>query len=156
MFQFIDLKYSDLAGMIEESLAQTKKVMDQNLGASNKAREILGWPGAMISGSKSGYSMSRPKNVPIFNSNVVIAKGKIWYGDIDLTLSEEKLANLAKELGETVYVLREMDGRFENEGTPRLERAVYAVSPDGKTVFQEYYTRGTQGKFKGKLIQKAD
>jgi hypothetical protein len=45
------------------------------------------------------------------------------------------LVNLAAETGETVYLLRERDGRFANEDEPLLEKAVYAVYPVGETRF---------------------
>ena len=72
--------------------------------------------GRMISGSKSGYRERFPNNDAVFNANIVIAtRGKVWYGDLDLTLDEEKLKEIAKTLGEPLYILREMDARFENE-----------------------------------------
>ena len=72
--------------------------------------------GRMISGSKSGYMERYPKHEVIFNANIVIgSRGKVWYGDLDLTLDTEKLQEIACALKETLYVLREMDARFENE-----------------------------------------
>lgn len=99
-----------------------------------KATQILGWNGAMISGSKSGYLQRNPKNMAIFNSNV-IAMGaipeKIWYGDLDVTMSLDKLKTLAEAIGTEVRVLREMDARFEYEDEPNVGRFVIRVEPDG-------------------------
>ena len=99
-----------------------------------KATQILGWNGAMISGSKSGYLQRNPKNMAIFNANV-IAMGaqsdKIWYGDLDVTLSLEKLKTLAEAIGTEVRVLREMDARFEYEEKPNVDKFVIAIQPDG-------------------------
>lgn len=99
-----------------------------------KATQILGWNGAMISGSKSGYIQRNPKNMAIFNSNV-IAMGsqpeKIWYGDLDVTMSLEKLKTLAETIGTEVRVLREMDARFEYEEKPNVKKFVISVQPDG-------------------------
>lgn len=99
-----------------------------------KATQILGWNGAMISGSKSGYIQRNPKNMAIFNSNV-IAMGsqpeKIWYGDLDVTMSLEKLKTLAETIGTEVRVLREMDARFEYEERPNVKKFVISVQPDG-------------------------
>lgn len=76
----------------------------------------LGVEGRMISGSKSWYHSYYPKNLVLFNSNIFVeGKGKVWYGDIDLTLDRDKLIEIANELGYTLYVLRELDGRFEND-----------------------------------------
>ncbi len=89
-----------------------------------KAKEVLGFNGRMISADKVGYSNRFPDNVVVYNSNVCTAEGKIWFGDVDVTKDGAKLTALAEALGEKVYVLREMDGRFDNEGAPKLDRAV--------------------------------
>ena len=102
--------------------------MEQNYSIAEKH---LGMTGRMISFSKSGYSQKNPGNLVVFNSNVCVEEGKIWYGDIDITVSYDSLSGLAKETGKTVYVLREMDGRFENEKSPLLRRAVIKFFPDG-------------------------
>jgi len=99
------------------------------------AKKRLGWCGAMISGSKSGYREYYPANLAVFNANVCIIKRKwfrkkalkVWYGDIDCTKSIEKLAALSLDLGTTVYVLREMDARFENAAKPRMDNFVVKV-----------------------------
>jgi hypothetical protein len=75
--------------------------------------------GRMISGSKSGYKEKYPNNKVVFNANIVTkSRGKIWYGDLDLTLDTAQLMNVARELKEPLYVLYEMDARFENEDQP--------------------------------------
>lgn len=89
------------------------------------AEEILGPFGQMLSGSKVMYVRQFPDNVAIFNANVCTSKGKIWFGDLDVTKDQEKLRTLAEALGEKVYVLREHDGRFDNENSPKLEKAVW-------------------------------
>ena len=95
------------------------------------AEERLGMRGRMISFSKSGYVQKNPDNLVVFNSNVCIDDGKIWFGDLDVSLSYNTLSGLSKELGKTVYVLTEMDGRFENEENPRLGGAVIKFFPEG-------------------------
>jgi len=79
----------------------------------------------MISASKCDYNRAHPKHIVVFNGNVCTEDGKIWYGDIDVTLDEDKLKQLAEAIGEKIYVLYEMDGRFDNEDTPQLDRAVW-------------------------------
>ena len=72
--------------------------------------------GRMISASKSGYCERYPDNLVVFNANVVTEKAdKVWYGDLDVTRDFEKLKDVANELNEDLYVVREMDGRFERE-----------------------------------------
>ena len=84
--------------------------------------------GRMISGSKTG-----PKgHVCVFNGNICIkSKGKIWFGDLDLTRDADRLKALAAEAGEDLYVLREKDARFQNEANPNYDNAVAIVRPDG-------------------------
>jgi hypothetical protein len=72
--------------------------------------------GRMLSFSKSHYRKEHPEHQVLFNANVFCEEsGKIWYGDINLTLEGNLLGEIATELNTTLYVLREMDGRFENE-----------------------------------------
>jgi hypothetical protein len=92
---------------------------------------VLGYPGRMISGSKSGYRDRNPDNFAIFNSNICTEAGKVWFGDIDVTLQKETLCELAKANNETLYVLYEMDARFENEESPLLSKAAIKFLPDG-------------------------
>jgi len=89
-----------------------------------KAEEVLGFCGRMICGSKVSYFNDFPDNVVVFNANVCTKAGKIWYGDLDVTVDWAKLQALALALGEKVYVLREADGRFDKEDNPKLSKAV--------------------------------
>jgi hypothetical protein len=104
-----------------------------------KAQEILGMRGTMISGSKSGYRRIYPDNFPIFNSNICVREGKIWYGDIDLTVSIESLQKLCLEIEEPIYVLHEMDARFEHEEKPLLNKAAVIVFPDRVVLREDYH-----------------
>ncbi len=87
----------------------------------------------LISGSKSFYREKYPDHEVYFNANIIIeSKGKIWYGDLDLTIDENKLQEVANILKEPLYVLREMDARFENENKPFeffKEKAVKVINP---------------------------
>lgn len=77
--------------------------------------KILGFMGRMVGGSKSIYSYDNPKNVIVFNANIATEKdGKIWHGDLDLTLDHEKLLSLNKKIGK-FYVFYESDLRFGKE-----------------------------------------
>ena len=101
-----------------------------------KAKTHLGHQGMMISASKSVYRAANPKNLVVFNANIVVINGKeyskIWYGDLDITKSSKQLRELAESLDRTVYVLRENDGRFDNEESPLIEKFVFCVQPNGK------------------------
>lgn len=125
--------------------------MEKNITES--VREFLGYPGKMISGSKSGYRSLFPDNLVVFNSNVIVVTNdsvsKVWYGDIDITVDRDKLKKMATDLGVVIYVLYEMDGRFENENTPDIGRYVYRVDSNGKEELGEsiikYYDVNTNG-----------
>jgi hypothetical protein len=99
------------------------------------ARTIIGPFGAMISWSKSTYVSEHPDHKVIFNSNVCIFDesaqiGKcIWQGDLDVTLSKNKLQKLADELSTKIYVLYEGDARFENQAKPCLQKAAFVFEP---------------------------
>jgi hypothetical protein len=102
---------------------------------NSTVEKILGIQGRMISGSKSGYRRYYPDNLVVFNSYMVVVTktgaSKVWFGDVDITLDREKLKQVAKELDATVFIIYEMDGRFENENSPVLSRYVYSVDRDG-------------------------
>lgn len=82
--------------------------------------EMLGVSGRILSASKSAYRRIYPNNLVVFNSNIFIHSkifsGKIWFGDIDLTKEHELLMNIAMECDIDIYVLSEMDGRFDKDG----------------------------------------
>lgn len=104
------------------------------------ALEYLGYPGR-CKGSKSGYCKRFPRNVMIFNANVYCGMPdgsiqKIWYGDMDLTLEEQKLQYLAERLGRLVYVFYEMDGRFLRGEPANAERAIYLTAGQGQALFR--------------------
>lgn len=85
------------------------------------AEEYLGRPGRMLSGSKTAPKGERV----VWNSNVCTKEhGKIWFGDLNITRSFDNLVDLAFRLNARVYILYEMDARFENELNPRFDNAV--------------------------------
>ncbi len=87
-----------------------------------KNSRVVGW-------SKSTYITQNPGHNVIFNANIfTLEDGKIWHGDIDLTTEKEKFEEVAKELGRDLYVLRELDGRFENEKLEQEQIAKIAVA----------------------------
>jgi hypothetical protein len=96
---------------------------------SEIAVEILGANGALLGWSKSDYWKEHQGDIIVFNGNVCTKTDKLWWGDLNVTLSRDKLQKLANELGEEVYVLSEQNARFEYEANPRLDRAVLVVQP---------------------------
>jgi hypothetical protein len=94
-----------------------------------KTIELLGIPGAMLDADKLSYRKAHPGNAVVFNANVCTIEGKIWWGDLDVSKNLENLQTLATDIGKPVYVLREMDGRFEHEENPLLHKAIVMVNP---------------------------
>lgn len=103
------------------------------------ANVYLGYSGSLISWSKSQYREDHPENLVVFNSNVCTKNGKIWYGDIDVTRSKENLSMLSNALDEDIYVLREMDGRFENENNPKIDTFAAKFTPSGDAIKGKLY-----------------
>ena len=71
--------------------------------------------GRMISAHKT----SPPGHKCVWNANIVTkSQGKVWFGDVNITKDSPLLKEIAAEAGEPLYVLREMDCRFETERDP--------------------------------------
>jgi hypothetical protein len=89
----------------------------------------------MIGASKSTYRTRFPSNIVVFNANIItITSGKIWHGDLDVTKEIKSLTLIAQELGEPLFVLSEMDARFETENDPMpvfADRAIAMISSSG-------------------------
>lgn len=84
--------------------------------------------GRMISRSKLTYRERNPDNEVYFNANIfILCEGKVFYGDLDVTKDREVLETIAKTIDKDLYILREMDGRFENEEASETEAISKAV-----------------------------
>ena len=129
------------------------------LAAEEQARNILGVVGMMLSGSKSGYMKMYKKNLAVFNANVCSKElGKIWFGDLDLSKSENSLKALAKALNQTLYVISEHGARFDRENNPDFNDAILVVSPDGVGTLSEEnnYARQFTRLKNGKIVRKTE
>ena len=97
--------------------------------------------GRMISGSKFSYRKFYPLNYVLFNANVIMRSvGKIWYGDLDITKDRDVLMEISGRIGEDMYVLQEMDMRFETEDDlieELVKRARAIVTKDTVELSQE-------------------
>lgn len=88
----------------KEELEKIQRVFDIN--GLHQAR--------LISGSKSFYRSKFPENEIYFNANIFVEDmGKVWHGDLDITLDSEKLQEVANQIKKPFFVLSEMSGRFE-------------------------------------------
>ena len=130
--------------IVEEKTGKTVVSSEVTSLLNSMVTEKLGYAGRLISGSKSGYRDRYPDNFAIFNANLCIDEGKVWWGDIDVKKSKEGLQEIADKFGKKLYVLYEMDGRFDNEDNPQLNRAavvfVPGKEPQLKEEISKYYT----------------
>lgn len=121
-----------------------KKAKDKLIA---KLEGVLGRRGRMISGSKGQYRWDNEDHLIAFNANLCVAGlGKLWHGDLDVTVEEDKLRKAAKAVGMDLYLLHESDARFENEESPLLDKAVAFFPADGSECSlgahnAEYYER---------------
>ncbi len=79
------------------------------------ARHYLGFPGAMLSGSKCDYDDRHPGHRVFFNANLAIDGRFVWHGDLDIDepKTAERLKAIAKEAGAPVHVLAEHPYRWQ-------------------------------------------
>lgn len=76
--------------------------------------------GRILSESKSEYKQLHSGDHVLFNANIfTLEDGKIWYGDINLTQEYNIFQMIAEELGKDIYILSELEGRFDNEFLPK-------------------------------------
>ena len=103
------------------------------------------WEGRLITGSKSGYSITKPSHLVVYNANAIIRSyGKIWHGDLDLTLEWRRLRTIAEELKEPIYILWESDARFGTENDPidiLISKAVWSTDCDWTPTKKNYLTK---------------
>lgn len=86
------------------------------------------YQGRLISGSKSGYRNRYPDHDILFNANIFIpSKGKVWYGDLDITLDAPVLQKICNEYNEEMIIVPEMLGRFgtENRSYDEISKDAY-------------------------------
>jgi len=112
----------------------------------NVISKTLGSNGRMISGSKSGYHNRYPNHVAIFNANIIAKMPdgsieKLWYGDVDITLDENAIKSAALDGECELYVLREMDARFEFEDNPQITKYVYMTDGVEVSTPEDTYTK---------------
>lgn len=70
-------------------------------------------------GSKSGYRAAHPRAQFLPNANIFsLRHGKLWWGDLDLTVDAPALERIARRLRCRLFVLREFEGRWLDEQIP--------------------------------------
>ena len=95
------------------------------MSAYSVINEKVGYNGRLLNMDKRC-----PKgHVCVWNANIVVDGLKVWYGDLDLTADEASLQAVADEIKEPLYILYEMDGRFDNEGEPKVDNAIKVFKP---------------------------
>jgi hypothetical protein len=99
---------------------------------SYAAEVIVGSCGWIMIPLKHAYGAEHPDHILAFNASICIRRvGKIWWGDLDITIHGTRLQALADILHEPVYVLHEPDARFEREADPDYSRPAAVYQPHG-------------------------
>ena len=113
----------------------------------------VGPSGRMIALSKTNFRERHPDRVVVFNANLVLSpRTKVWHGDIDLSLDEPLLHELARLTGRIVFLLYESDSRFDHEQRPLIESAVFSVTPSGHTRYRHrHIQRSADGVLRTRL-----
>lgn len=87
--------------------------------------------GRILSEHKSEYKKLYSTDHILFNANVfTLEEGKIWYGDINLTQEYNLLQSISEQLDRDIYILNELDGRYDNEFLPSskiIEKAICKI-----------------------------
>lgn len=94
----------------------------------HKLRHInFNWPGRVLSGNKVGPE----GHICVWNANIVLENGdKVWFGDLDLTADQEDLQWYADDLGQPIFIMKEMNARFLREHEQvDISRAVATFIP---------------------------
>lgn len=88
------------------------------------------------SGFRLGRQLSAHKTAPegcvcVWNANILTeSEGKVWFGDLNITRDGDRLRSIALQIGEPLYILREMDSRFGTEDLPiefLISKAVWST-----------------------------
>ncbi len=87
-------------------------------------------------GSKSGYCRMNPGHIFVPNANVFCRRyGKVWWGDLDLKCDKPALEKVARRLRCRLYVLKEMDGRYEAAEKPDTQVIACALWHTGGAAY---------------------
>lgn len=96
------------------SLNRTLCAKHGHMELRDEIDKLLGFPGRMLSGSKSDYDRLHPTDLTFFNACIFNDKyEQIWWGDINLTKSSPALQEIANKIKSVFYVTREQPYRFD-------------------------------------------
>lgn len=98
-------------------------------------RRKLGPSGRMICWDTDTYVKEHPNDEVVFNANLCMLtiqpkRRKLWYGDLNLTKENDILQEIADFCREPIYILSELDGRYEYEKDPQIDRAIKMYNPE--------------------------
>jgi hypothetical protein len=124
---------------------------------ASEVAQSLGLPSCrVIAISKSGYRRAWPQHPVVFNATIADETGVgVWWGDLDLTLDEPLLVQLAQELHRTLHVLREADARLlgRRRWIFDLEPAVLIIDPSGEVSIPDRRARWMERDARGRLVR---
>jgi hypothetical protein len=110
--------------------------------------------GRHVAFRKATYLQAFPRRVVIFGAHLTDEAGNdLWYGDLDLTVDEQKLLDLADALGEELFLMDDSSLFNAAFGTPLVPatQAVLVLHPGRVTTRPPgpawTFTRGPGGRF---------
>jgi hypothetical protein len=101
------------------------------------AEDFLGPAGYLLAASKTAYRRQNPGHHILFNACIFTKQGEqIWFGDLDLTLNQENLQNMANILGFSFIVTPETPFRFDGlkdvlDRSPFYREEIVQFNPGG-------------------------
>lgn len=108
---------------MSQLVVEVKSMSDEEFVLRTFVKHKLGM-GRMIFGSEVDYKNQNPEHLVVSDATVVsLKRGKIWLGDLDVTIDEEKLIAVSRELGEHLYIIKEPRESF-NSGTASADQLI--------------------------------
>jgi hypothetical protein len=104
--------------------------------------------GRLVAYNKAAYAARNPDHLIIFNASIfTLQSGKVWFGDLNINIDLNKLQRVADELKEELFILNEVDARFNGEKVATsivIKKAVITIKPQkGFIVFLKRMFRTT-------------
>ena len=108
----INMKKESKPDLVPDSFKNIE-VKGQTVSAELEVAQIeqaLGMNGHMIGHSKTFYRLGHPDNLIVFNARIFLDGKPVWWGDIDVSISKDKLIELAKNLNKPFSIYYESNG----------------------------------------------
>jgi hypothetical protein len=106
----------------------------------------LGLPGRRVEAKVAEVVVDGFTHAVVFNASVCIEGGRLWSGDVDLTEEGAKLAALAEDAWQTIYILHGDDDWGTYDPAFLEGRAVYWINSTGGEGYSSALVLGPDGR----------